>query len=117
MQTDNVDIFQEIKNILAEILDIEATEVTPESSLIKELRVKSIDFLELAAALNANFNIEVNEEDVFLRDAEDRLKQAEKAAFPFLDGERQEEISGNPAAAVPKVKDLVSYVAWQLKKA
>jgi acyl carrier protein len=111
-----MDIFEEIKNILAEILDIEAKEVTPESCLIRELGAESIDFLELAAALNARFKIEVNEADVFLRDTRSRLQQAGKAAFPFLTDERRREITANHGAAVLKVKDLVSYVAWQLKK-
>lgn len=112
-----MDIFEEIKNILVEILDIEAKEVTPESCLISELGAESIDFLELAAALNARFRIEVNDEDIFLRDTGNRLKQAGKAAFPFLTDERVSEIAADPGGAVLKVKDLVSYVVWQLKKA
>lgn len=112
-----MDIFEEIKNILAEILDIEAKEVTPESCLIRELGAESIDFLELAATLNARFRIEINEEDVFLRDAGNRLQQAGKVAFPFLTDERRREIAANPGSPVLKVKDLVSYVAWRLKKA
>ena len=111
-----MDIFEEIKNILAEILDMEAKEVTPESSLIMELGAESIDFLELAAVLNTRFRIEVNEEDIFLRDAENRFQQAGQAAFPFLADARRREIAVNPGGAVLKVKDLVSYVAWRLKK-
>lgn len=111
-----MDIFEEIKNILVEILDIEAKEVTPESFLIKELGAESIDFLELAAALSARFNIEVNEEDIFLRNFGNRLRRAGNAAFPFLANERLMEIATASGATILKVKDLVSYVAWQLKK-
>ena len=112
-----MDIFAEIKDALAEILDIGAKEVTPESFLIRDLGAESIDFLELAVALNARFRIEVNEEDVFLRNAGNRLQQMGKEAFPFLTDERVSEVAVAPGDAVLKVKDLVSYVMWQLKKA
>jgi acyl carrier protein len=85
-----MDIFAEIKKILMEILDLEGQSVTPESLLMQELGAESIDLLELAAALNARFKIEVREEDIFPAQTE------------------------GPAV---KVKDLVSYVAWQQKKA
>jgi acyl carrier protein len=85
-----MDIFTEIKKILMEILDLEGQSVTPESLLMQELGAESIDLLELAAALNARFKIEVREEDIF-------PAQTEGLAV--------------------KVKDLVSYVAWQQKKA
>jgi acyl carrier protein len=85
-----MDIFAEIKKILMEILDLEGQAVTPESLLMQELGAESIDLLELAAALNARFKIEVREEDIFPAQTE------------------------GPAV---KVIDLVNYVAWQQKKA
>ncbi|MFH1090350.1 MAG: phosphopantetheine-binding protein [Pseudomonadota bacterium] len=85
-----MDIYTEIKKILMEILDLEGQAVTPESLLVQELGVESIDLLELAAALNVRFKVEVREEDIFTAPA------------------------GGPAV---RVKDLVSYVAWQQRKA
>ena len=113
----NMDIFEEIKNILTEILDLEGQAVTPESCLIRELGAESIDLLELAAALSARFRIEVNEKDIYLRGNGNRLQRAGKASFPFLTDERLMEIAATPGGPVLKVKDLASYVAWQLKKA
>ena len=113
----DTDIFDEIKNILTEILDLEGRAVTPESCLIRELGAESIDLLELAAVLSARFRIEVNEEDIYLGDNGNRLQRAGKADFPFLTDERRMEIAATPGGPVLKVKDLASYVAWQLKKA
>ena len=109
-----MDIFTEIQKILMEILDLEGQAVTRESLLMQELGAESIDLLELAAALNARFKIEVREEDIFLQGLSARQGQS----IPFLTEERFKEIatdqSGGP---VVRVKDLVSYVAWQQIKA
>ena len=113
-----MDIFTEIKSILMEILDLEGQAITPESLLMQELGAESIDLLELAAALNARFKIEVREEDIFLRNTGVRSGES----IPFLTAERLRELAadhadsqaGGPAV---RVKDLVSYVAWQQKKA
>ena len=113
-----MDIFTEIKEILMEILDLEGQAVTPESFLMQELGAESIDLLELAAALNARFKIEVREEDIFLQGFSARPGES----YPFLTEQRLREIAaehkddqaGGPAV---KVKDLVSYVVWQQKKA
>ena len=109
-----MDIFTEIKKILMEILDLEGQAITPESLLMQELGAESIDLLELAAALNAKFKIEVREEDIFLRDTGARSG----APTPFLTEECLREIAadgtGGPSV---RVKDLVSYVAWQQQKA
>ncbi|MBI4634420.1 MAG: acyl carrier protein [Deltaproteobacteria bacterium] len=117
-----MNVFEEIKSILAEILDVEVNEVTPESYLIRELGAESIDLMELAAALNQRFRIEVNEEDVFLRELRNNLADAEAAKgtdrFPFLTARRREEIvSELDGGPVLKVKDVVSYVTWQLERA
>ena len=111
-----MEILAEIINILAEILAMEAGKISPESSLISELGAESIDFLEIEAVIGSRFKIEVNEEDLFLRDAASRLKQTGRAAFPFLSDDRIKELANAPEDAIPKVKDLVSCVDWQLKK-
>jgi acyl carrier protein len=112
-----MDIFTEINKILMEILDLEGQAVTPESLLVQELGVESIDLLELAAALNARFKIEVREEDIFLSGI--RVRQQE--SYPFLTEQRFREIAaehknGEAGGPAVKVKDLVSYVLWQQKK-
>jgi acyl carrier protein len=114
-----MDIFEEVKKIIMEILDLEGQAVTPESLLMQELGAESIDLLELAASLNARFKIEIQEEDIFLQ----RAGTLTPASYPFLTEQRLQEIAagradgsaGGPAAV--KVKDLASYVAWQQRKA
>ena len=117
-----MNVFEEIKSILAEILDIDINEVTPDSYLIRELGAESIDLMELAAALNQKFRIEVNEEYIFLREIRNSLTDAAEAKradrFPFLTAQRRKEIlSELDGGPVLKVKDLVSYVSWQLERA
>lgn len=107
-----MDVFSEIKTILMDILDLEDREITPETYLVRELGAESIDLLELAAALNAKFKIPVDEDDAFLKGIKNRLKAEE---VPFLTKQRAAEIVADPERGpVLKVKDLVSYVNWQL---
>ena len=107
-----MDVFSEIKKILMEILDLEGREITPESYLMRDLGAESIDLLELSAALNEIFKIEVREEDIFLKGTRSRLRTEE---IPFLTEQRAGEIAADlECAPVVKVKDIVSYVTWQL---
>jgi acyl carrier protein len=119
-----MEIFRQIKEILTELLDIEEKEITPESYLIRDLGVESIDLLELAVAINARWKIKVNDDDIFLRPLRLYLKQAKEnrmdpalylaGKFPFLTEERIREILTDlEQGPTLKVKDLVSYVVWQ----
>ncbi len=108
-----MNILNKIKQIIGEILDLEEQDVTAESYLVRELGAESIDLLELAAALQTAFRIEVNAADLFLQGARTNLLPAEA---PFLTGARLAEIAADLAAGpVIKVKDLVSYVEWKLE--
>ncbi len=121
-----MEILGEIKEILIEILDLEDQEITPETYLVRELDVESIDLLELAVALNSRFNIEVSDDDIFLKKFRLYVTEAEQqetdtfqyvtAKLPFLTKNRAEEIiidlDEGPAL---KVKDLISYVMWERK--
>jgi len=120
-----MDILEEIKKILAEILDIENHNITPETYLIRELGAESIDLLELAIAINPGFNIDVNDDEIFLRKLRDYITEAEQQnknilqylakKLPFLSRKRLEEIiadlEGGPTL---KVKDLISYIDFQI---
>lgn len=119
-----MDILEEITEILAEILDIEYHNITPETYLIRELGAESIDLLELAVAINSKFNIDVNDDEIFLRKLRQYITEAghqnkdilqylaEK--IPFLIRERLEyiitDLEGGPTL---KVKDLIAYVEMQ----
>ncbi len=120
-----MDIFEGIRDILADILDIEEHEILPETYLIRELGAESIDLLELAVSLNARFKVEVRDGDIFLARLRSYVTEAEEqgkdtvrylmARLPFLSESRIREIvtdlKGGPTL---RVKDLVSYVEWLL---
>ena len=122
-----MNILEGIKEILKELLDIEDQEITPETYLVRELRAESIDFLELAVALNSKFKIEVNDGEIFLSKLRIYVSEAKKNGkgrvqylvkrLPFLTKSRVEEIIADlEEGPTLKVKDLVSYVGWQREK-
>jgi len=122
-----MDIFKEIQDVLTEILDIEEEEITTETYLVRELDAESIDFLEIAVQLNSKFNVDISDDEAFLRKLRLHLDEAEEAGkdisaflaekYPFLSPERISEImadlDGGPAL---KVKDVISYINWKLGK-
>ena len=119
-----MDIFKEITEILTEILDIENHNITPETYIIRELGVESIDFLELAVALNSRFKIDVNDDEIFLKKLRQYITEAEQQdkdilqylaeKLPFLMRKRLEEIIADlESGPTLKVNDLISYVERQ----
>ena len=119
-----MDVFVEVKQILIELLDVESEEITPETYLVRDLGAESIDFLELAVAVNAGFGIDVNDDVLFLKklraciiEAREKNQASEAALadrYPFLPIRRREEILGDlEAGPVLKVMDIVCYVEWQ----
>jgi acyl carrier protein len=121
-----MDIFKKIEDVLTELLDIEAEEITPETYVIRDLNAESIDLLELAVGLNSSFNIDINDDEIFLRNLRLYLTEAKQIGkdaleylvkkFPFLTRDRIEEIMADlKNGPVLKVKDLVSFVAWQMQ--
>lgn len=116
-----MDILEEIKNMLTEILDIEGREITPETYLIRELGAESIDLLELSVAINSTFHIEVNDDELFLRTLRLHLRTAEGEGrdaagylvekYPALTTSRIGEILADMGKGpVLRVKDIVSYI-------
>lgn len=119
-------MFDQVKEILSELLDVEAGEFGPESFLVRDLGMESIDFLELAVALNQRFRVPVHDDTLFLRNLRLEIARAResgqgvlerlKDSFAFLSEERLkqilEELNAGPSI---KVRDLVSYIQWQMK--
>ncbi|MDL1968152.1 MAG: phosphopantetheine-binding protein [Deltaproteobacteria bacterium] len=119
-----MNILEEITEILAEILDIENHNISPETYLIRDLGVESIDLLELAVALNSIFKIDVNDDEIFLKKLRQYITEAEQQNkdilqylaenLPFLSRKRLEEITADlEEGPTLKVEDLVSYVERQ----
>lgn len=122
-----MDILEEIKKVLAEILDIENHDITPETYMIRDLDAESIDLLELAVSLNSTFNVEIIDDEIYLRTFRLHMMDAEQRGddtvrylsekFPFLNESRVTEIIGDlQAGPTLKVKDLVSYISWQYRE-
>ncbi len=119
-------ILKTIQKDLADLLDIEEDEITPEAYVVRDLDAESIDLLEMAVALNTSFGVEINDDEVFLRLLRDFLAEAAEAEenpaeylekkYSFLTRERIEEIlSDLDAGPVLKVKDMASYIEWKIE--
>jgi acyl carrier protein len=117
--------FDEVREILMALLDIEAEAIALQSYLVRDLGVESIDFLELAVALNKRFKIAVHDDTVFLRNLRLHLAQAKAQGrapldhlieqYPFLSAARLEAIlSDLESGPVIQVQDLLGYVQWQM---
>lgn len=120
-----MNLFEEIKEILMELLDVDAHEIEPQKYLVRDLGVESIDFLELAVALNERFKIDVHDDTIFLRNMRLYLSEAEKTAtnplgylqkqYAFLPVIRlQAMLSDLDDGPVIQVQDLMSYVQYQI---
>ncbi|WP_121054441.1 acyl carrier protein [Helicobacter pylori] len=60
--TNDTNLFETIQAVIAEQLEIDASQVTPEAKLVKDLGVDSLDIVELIMALEERFGIEVSDE-------------------------------------------------------
>ncbi len=116
--------FEGIREILVEILDLDAGRITPETYLVRDLGAESIDLLEVAVVLSKRFGIDVRDEDIFLTRFRLHMTEARRKGlevlphvsekYPFLSRERAAEIIDDlPGGPTLKVKDLVRYVAFQ----
>lgn len=57
------DVHERVKEIIAEQLGIEVSEVVPEASFVDDLGADSLDTVELVMALEEEFDIEIPDED------------------------------------------------------
>lgn len=58
-----MDIFQRVKKIICEQLDVEEEDVKPEAFFVDDLGADSLDTVELVMALEEEFGIEIPDED------------------------------------------------------
>ncbi len=59
----NQEIFEKVKKIVVEQLDVDPTEVKPEASFANDLGADSLDTVELVMALEEEFDIEIPDEE------------------------------------------------------
>lgn len=121
-----MEIIEALRDIITDIMDVEGKSITAETYLIRELGAESIDLLELSVSINHQFHIAVKDDDIFLRNFRLFIVEAERLGqdtaaylgerFPFLAGERIREILADlESGPAIKIKDLVSYIAFQQK--
>jgi acyl carrier protein len=58
----NQEIFDRVKKIVVEQLEVEADRVTPEASFANDLGADSLDTVELVMALEEEFEVEIPDE-------------------------------------------------------
>ncbi|NWF59453.1 MAG: acyl carrier protein [Fischerella sp.] len=56
------EIFEKVKKIVVEQLEVEAEKVTPQASFANDLNADSLDTVELVMALEEEFDIEIPDE-------------------------------------------------------
>ena len=59
----NQEIFEKVKGIVVDQLEVEADRVTPEASFANDLGADSLDTVELVMALEEEFDIEIPDEE------------------------------------------------------
>ena len=74
------DISERLKNLVVTVLDVDEAHVVPEASFINDLGAESLDRVEIAMAIEKEFEIEVKDNDFeeikTVRDAEIFIKNA-----------------------------------------
>lgn len=56
-------MFEKVRDIIAEQLDVEAEEIKMETSMMNDLDADSLDAVEIMMALEDEFDIEIPDED------------------------------------------------------
>ena len=56
--------FEKIKKIIAEVLSVDADEITMDTTFMEDLGVDSLDLFELVMTLEEEFGIEIPSEDL-----------------------------------------------------
>ena len=57
------DIFQEVKSVIAEELEVEESQITKEAMIVEDLGADSLDVVELIMRLEEKFEVEIPDED------------------------------------------------------
>lgn len=58
-----MDVFEKVREIMAEQLDVDIDSITLDTSFVNDLESDSLDIVELIMAIEEEFDIEVPDED------------------------------------------------------
>ena len=59
-----MDVFEKVKKILCDQLDLEEEQVTEEAEVIEDLGADSLDIVDLVITLEEEFDTEIPDEDI-----------------------------------------------------
>lgn len=118
-------VWPHVRAIIADIFDRAPEDIAPETRIMADLGGESVDLLEIAVRLNADFGIPVDEDTVFLKSLRYLLAEcraggtspeaALRQAYPYLTPERREALAREAAQpqAMPLLcaADIAAYVA------
>ena len=65
MSYDRETVTKSVRTIISQALKVEESEVSPESSLVKDLGAESIDFLDIVFRLEKEFKIKIPKGELF----------------------------------------------------
>lgn len=57
-------MFEQVKNLLIDELQIEAEDITMEAELVNDLGINSLELADLVLLCEERFHIEINDEDI-----------------------------------------------------
>ena len=55
--------FEKLQSIIAEVLNVDADEITPETTFVDDLGADSLDLVELIMGLETEFDLEIPDEE------------------------------------------------------
>ncbi len=73
-------LFDEVKEVIVEQLNVDENEVTPEANFVEDLGADSLDVVEMVMALEEKFGIEIPDSDAEnIKTVQDVIDYIEKA--------------------------------------
>lgn len=72
--------FEKLKQIIAEVLNVDAEEITMDTTFVDDLGADSLDIFQIIMGIEEEFDVEIQNEDaekiVTVSDAVDQIKNA-----------------------------------------
>jgi acyl carrier protein len=73
------EVYERVKEIISEQLNVDESEVTPEKSFVDDLGADSLDLVELIMALEEEFDLEISDEEAQgIRTVEEAVRYIEE---------------------------------------